>query len=362
MTEPHTPPPALSADDLRSAARRIAPWIRQTPLLPSPTLSEALRRPVWLKYEHLQRTGSFKLRGAANLLLALHERGEIPEGGVVACSSGNHGRAVAWIAGRLGVPATLCVPDWVDPVKRDAMEDAGASVRLSGPTYEHAEADALRRTREEGLHFVSPFDDPAIIAGQGTVALEVLDELSGIAVVDPFRLPEADLLVPLSGGGLAAGCLIAAKERSVRTVAVGARRAPAMLRSLEAGRPLVDVEESATLASALSGGIGEANRWSFHLLHDGLRTDELVTIEVGEFEIHQAVRFAFRELRTVLEGGGAVGLAALMSGDPVVGHEDRTGGGSGELAERRGPLIVLLSGGNLAPETLASIMSQASVI
>ncbi|TVP54365.1 MAG: pyridoxal-phosphate dependent enzyme [Gemmatimonadales bacterium] len=355
MIEPQTPPAALVGDDLRRAARRIAPWVRETPLLPSPVLSEALHRPVWLKFEHLQRTGSFKLRGATNLLLELHEKGSIPDGGVVACSSGNHGRAVAWIAGQLDIPATLCVPDWVDPVKRLAMEKAGAAVHLSGPTYEDAEAEALRRTREEELPFISPFDDPSIIAGQGTVALEIFEQLARSVDGEPSRLAETDLLVPLSGGGLAAGCLVAARERAVRTVAVGARRAPAMLRSLEAGRALIDVAEEETLASALSGGIGEPNRWSFPVLHEGIRSGDLVTIEVDEDRIHQAVRFAFLELRTTLEGGGAVGLAALLAARESFALEGE-GTWTGPLVGRSGPVVIVLSGGNLVLESLSTVV------
>ena len=333
---------------MERAIERIRPWVRRTPVLFSHALAETVGRPVYVKFEHLQRTGSFKLRGAANFLAQLHASGSVPTGGVVACSSGNHGRAVAWMAGRLGIPATLFVPDWVDPVKLRARVESGAVVEKAGATYEDAERAASRHVAEEGLAFVSPFDDPLIIAGQGTVAMESLaqvhDEATGGSLAGS---PVTDLVVPLSGGGLAAGCLLFGREHAVRTVAVAVEGAPAMIRSLESGRALTGVPEGETVASALSGGIGEPNRWSFPILHHGLTTGDLLPIEVGEGRVREAMRYAASEHRTVLEGGGAAALASLL--DP---------GLQAHWAGRSGAIVVVLSGGNIAPETFRSVLDE----
>jgi threonine dehydratase len=307
----------------------LRPWVRRTPLLPAPDLAEALGRPVWLKHEQFQETGSFKLRGAVNFLKGGGE-------GVVTCSSGNHGRAVAWTARALGIPATICVPRWVDPVKREAMEEAGALVRLEGESYDEAEAAALALARKEGLRFVPPFDDPEVIAGQGTLALEVLEVLG--------REVEGDLLIPLSGGGLAAGCVQAVEGTGLRPVGVSASRAPVMLRSLEAGEP-VEVPEEETVASALSGGIGIPNRWTFPILKQAWDQGRFPVRVVEEEAIRGAMRYAALELKVLLEGGGATALAAVHSGDAF-------------LREREGPVVVLLTGGNLAPETLIEVLRK----
>jgi len=316
--------------DLEAARRAVDGVTLVTPLLPAPELEDRADRPVLLKPENLQVTGSFKVRGAAVRMAALTPDERVR--GVVACSSGNHGRAVAWVAGRMGIPATVCVPDWVDPVKRVAMEEAGAEVVLAGPTYDEAaeRAEVLCREREAVL--VHPFDDPSVVAGQGTVGLEILDALPDIATV----------VVPLSGGGLAGGVAYALKEAKpdVRVVAASARRARVMFESLRAGRP-VTMEEEETLASALAGGIGTENRYTLALVRD--KVDEHVLVE--EDEIARAMRFAAERLHLVVEGGGAVGLAALLSGRLPPEAEKAKGS----------PLVVILSGGNVGLDTLAAL-------
>lgn len=347
--------PALDPEGVRDAVARVA--IR-TPLLPSPPLSERLDRPVLLKPENLQVTGSFKVRGAAARLAALNE--EERSRGVVACSSGNHGRAVAHVAGRMNVPATICVPGWVDPVKREAMEAAGARVLLVGDSYDEAADEAARIRDDEGAVFVHPFDDLLVAAGQGTLALEIVEDAPDVATV----------VVPLSGGGLAGGVAHALKERrpGVEVVAATARRARVMLESLRAGEP-VAMEEEETLASALAGGIDLDNRYTFRLIR-GLVDRHVV---VSEDEIADAVLWAFREPHLVVEGGGAVGLAALLAGrltegTPAGAGEDTAEGARenavkdhGEAADATGddpddgPLVVVLSGGNVGLETLCGL-------
>ncbi|HIA74787.1 MAG TPA: threonine/serine dehydratase [Gemmatimonadetes bacterium] len=315
----------LVTDAVESLARR-------TPLLQASELSERLGRPVWLKAECLQVTGSFKVRGAAARLMALNEkeRGR----GVVACSSGNHGRAVAYVAEQLGIPATVCVPEWVDPVKLQGIRGCGAEAVLAGATFDEAEVHALELSERSGQTYVSAYDDPWVIAGQGTIALEIFDQLG--------EAP-AGILAPLSGGGLLGGIASALHERlggpECRTVAVSAERAAVMLASVRAGHP-VELPEEETLASALAGGIGLDNQNSFKLISQLVHEHVTVT----EAQISDAMCYCAIALKLVVEGGGAVAIAAVLGGTWV----------SSDL--RDGPLVILLSGGNVAAETLASVL------
>jgi threonine dehydratase len=324
----------VSRLDFDAARRAVQAVARPTPLMEAPRLSELVGAPVLLKLESLQPTGSFKVRGAAARLETL-DAGQ-RHAGVVACSSGNHGRAVSWVAQRLGIPARVFVPDWVDPVKLAGIRARGAEAVLGGATYDEAEMRALEDARASGRTYVSAYDDPAVIAGQGTLALEVLNALDE---------PPGTLLVPLSGGGLMGGIAAALATRlgaaAPGCVAVSAQRAAVMLASLRAGRP-VELPEEATVASALSGGIGLDNRWSFPLVR-ALVAEHVV---VPEEEILDAMAFAWRELRLVVEGGGAVGLAALLAGL----WRPRSG-------DRRA-VVVVVSGGNVSRETLASAIAR----
>jgi threonine dehydratase len=314
------PPP-----DLAEVRRRIAPFIRATPLVECAELAERTGVPVFLKLETHQETGSFKLRGAAAFLTALAPDEALR--GVVACSSGNHGRAVAHMAARLGIPAVIVLPDWVDPVKVAGIRAAGAELVSGGPSYDDAEARALELAVERGALFVPPFDDPVILAGQGTVALEILDAIPGVQRV----------VAPLSGGGLVAGIGLALRDRAprVEVCAVSARAARVMLASLAAGRP-VALPEEPTLAGALAGGIGMENRWTLPLV------DRVVDhhVEVSEAEIAAAMRFLHGQGITA-EGGGAVGVAAVLAG---------------RLAAGPGPMVVVVSGGNVAPDVLEEVL------
>jgi threonine dehydratase len=324
----------VSRLDFDAALRAVRAVARPTPLTEAPLLSELVGVPVLLKLESLQPTGSFKVRGAAARLEMLD--GAQRRSGVVACSSGNHGRAVSWVAQRLGIPARVYVPDWVDPVKLAGIRGRGAEAVLGGGTYDEAEARALEDARASGRTYVSAYDDPGVIAGQGTLALEVLDAMGE---------PPGTLVVPLSGGGLVGGIAAALARRfgaaAPRCVAVSAERAAVMLASLRAGRP-VELPEEETVASALSGGIGPENRWSFPLVR-ALVAEHVV---VPEEEILRAMAFAWRELRLVVEGGGAVGVAALLAG---LWHP-RPGDGK--------VVVVVVSGGNVSHETLSSVLAR----
>jgi threonine dehydratase len=303
-------------DDILAARGRIAHLIRPTPLLPAPELGDG----VVLKAECLQETGSFKVRGAANTLLSLddHER----RAGVVAVSSGNHGRAVAFVAAGLGIPATVCVSERVPATKQKAIRSLGARVVVGGPGQDEAEIAARRLVAETGATFIHPFDDPRVIAGQGTLGCEIVAESPSVEL----------LVVPLSGGGLISGVALAAKglRPGVRVIGVSQDRGPAMHDSLAAGR-LTDVLEEDTLADALAGGLGPENHHTLHLcrqLLDGV-------VLVSEQEIAAAMRHLRHTHDLRVEGGGAVGVAALLAGKIAI----------------TGPTVVVVSGGNVNDET-----------
>lgn len=323
-------PPLPDPDEVLRAVRSLVP---ATPLVEVPELSRRMGIPIHLKLENLQITGSFKVRGATARILDLED--DERRAGVVACSSGNHGRAVAWVAERLGIPATLCVPAWVDPVKLRAMRRLGARVIVAGDTYDAAATRARAVSAERGATLVHPFDDPVVAAGQGTVASEILQVLPEVGTV----------VVPLSGGGLVGGMASVLRARRggggghVRVVAASARRARVMYESLRAGAP-VELPEEHTVASALSGGIELDNRTTFQLVRD--LVDEHVLVDEGG--IVRAMAYAVRALHVVVEGGGAVGLAALR-------------GGLVRPPEGR-PLVVVLSGGNVSDRTLRRVLEE----
>ncbi len=312
-----------------AARERISGVAARTPLRHSPALSAVAGGDVHLKLETCQPTGSFKLRGATNKLLSLDEGAR--RRGVVAMSSGNHGRAVAHVGRELGVAVTICISDRVPQVKRRAIADLGANVVVGGPDLDDADAAARRMVVEQGLTWVSPFDDPAVIAGQGTIGLEILDDLPGVA----------EMLVPLSGGGVISGVALALKSLnpSVRVVGVSQDRGPAMYESLGAGR-IVPVDEEDTLADALAGGLGEENRHTMAMVAE--LVDDIVL--VSEAEIGAAMAWAHRVEGLVVEGGGAVGIAAVLAG----------------TVRPAAPAVVLVSGGNVDPATHAAVLADSA--
>jgi threonine dehydratase len=316
--------------DVRLAGERIAPLATKTPLLPSRLLSERAGTSVYLKLESLQETGSFKIRGAANKMLSL--RPDERARGVITVSTGNHGRAVAYVANRLGTRAVVCIPEGTAPNKVQAIENLGAEIVVSGGTYDEAEEGAFRLARDRGLTMVNPYDDPLVIAGQGTVGLEILEDLPEVETV----------LVPVGGGGLISGVGLAIKgdDAGRGLIGISMDRAPVMYHSLKAGKP-VTMEEEETIADALVGGIGADNQYTFRLAQKLI--DDFVL--VSDEEIAEAMVFALQEHHLVVEGGGAVGLAALLSG---------------KLSGLRGHVAVVVSGGNVDPELLLGLSRQRS--
>lgn len=282
---------------IEAARTRITGLAVRTPLRWSLPLSERAQGCVHLKLETMQHTGAFKLRGAANAFLSLPE--SVRTRGVVTYSTGNHGRALAYVASRFGTRCVVCLSDLVPEAKRTRLAALGAELSIGGQDQDAAMDRAARVAADQGLALIGPIDDPDVIAGQGTIGLEILDDLQNVGTI----------LIPLSGGGLFSGVATAIRacKPQVRLVAVSSAQCPAMRESLAAGRP-IHVEEKPSLADSLGGGIGLENRYTFAIV--GRTVDEHVTIT--DDQIADAMRFAFRQERLVLEGGGAATIAALL--------------------------------------------------
>jgi threonine dehydratase len=313
----------VTLDDIGTARGRFGRAVRRTFCDRSPTLSEMMGVPVWLKLEHQQHTGSFKLRGASNAIATL---GDAP--GVTTASTGNHGRALAHAAAARGLRAVICMSALVPENKRAAVRALGAEVRIVGRSQDDAQAEAERLEREEGLALIPPFDDPRIIAGQGTLGLEMVEDVPDITTA----------LIPLSGGGLLSGVAAAIKalRPGVGVIGISMQRGAAMARSLAAGHP-VAVEELPTLADSLGGGVGLRNRHTFAMVRDLM--DDLVLLT--ESEIAAGIRHLYRHERQIVEGGGAVGVAALLAGK----------------LEPAGPVVIPLTGGNIDMDLHARIVA-----
>ena len=295
-------------DSVRTAARRISRVTNRTPVRVSNQLSKIHGAPVMLKLETTQPTGSFKVRGAANAVIRQREEGSIT--GVVTASTGNHGRAVAYIARTLGLDAIVCLSSNVPQDRIDSIRAEGARVAV----VEGDQTAAIRRGRQlaedRGHLFVTPFDDPDVISGQGTIGLELHEQIPDLDTV----------LVPVSGGGLAAGVALAIKSLApqTRVIAVSAERTPTMARSLAAGRP-VATQEIPTIAGSLMGDLGPDNRYSFRIVQQFV--DDVVLIP--EDEIRDAMRWTLRNERLVVEGAAAVVVAYLL-GQPAKGRGQTT--------------------------------------
>jgi ectoine utilization protein EutB len=315
--------------DVLAARRRIAATAVRTPLVPSPGMSRRAGREFLLKLETAQPIGAFKVRGAANAVLAL------PDGaaGVVCCSTGNHGRGISYAAAARGLRAVVCMSALVPEVKVEAIRALGADVRIVGRSQDEALAESRRLAATEGLVEIPPFDDPLVIAGQGTIGLEILEDRPDIAT----------LLIPLSGGGLAAGVALAARaiRPSIHIVGISMDRGAAMMASIAAGKP-VEVEEVESLADSLGGGIGLDNRYTLALCR-GLLDDVVL---VSETEIYQAMQALYNEDRLVAEGASVVGLAAIMSG---------------RLRLASGPVATILTGRNVDMRVFTDIISGRDV-
>ena len=316
---------SIELADILAARRTIAGVAARTPMVPSLAVDGELL----LKLETAQPIGAFKLRGALNAVAA------VPAGapGVTCCSTGNHGRGVAFAARAAGLRAVVCMSELVPRAKVEGIRALGAEVHIAGRSQDDAQAESLRLVREEGLVEIPPFDDPLVIAGQGTIGLEMLEDRPDLAAI----------LVPLSGGGLAAGVALAAKaiKPSIRLIGVTMDRGAAMHASIGAGRP-VEVVEVASLADSLGGGIGLENRLTFAMCRDLLDDCILVT----EDEIYEAMQALYYEDRMVAEGASVVGIAAMRSG---------------RLPAFGGPVATILTGRNVDMTTFTEIVAGRGV-
>jgi threonine dehydratase len=319
------PPVSLTA--IRAAAGRLEGQVEHTPLRHSVTLSEITGANIWLKFENLQFTASFKERGAYNRLSAL--TAEERSRGVIAMSAGNHAQGVAYHARRLGIPATIVMPRNTPYVKVKHTEGHGARVLLEGRTLEESAAFAARLAQQESLTFIHPYDDPLIIAGQGTVGLEMLESV-----------PELDcLVVPVGGGGLISGIAVAAKalKPSITVIGVEAGLYPSLKCAVDGVRRPIGGD---TLAEGIAvAGIGKL---TLPLVRE--LVDEILL--ASEASLEQAVSLLLNVEKTLVEGAGAAGLAAMLSFPEK--FRGRTVG-------------TVLSGGNMDPRLLADILMRELV-
>ncbi len=316
----------VSIDDIRQAEARISGQLLPTPFLESRTLSQIVGAQVFLKFENLQFTASFKERGACNMLAQLAEQGVK---GVIAMSAGNHAQGVAYHAQRLGLAATIVMPRFTPAVKIERTRSFGAEVVLHGDSLDAARQHAFELAQSRSLTFVHPYDDDAIIAGQGTLALEMLE-----------AVPDLDaLVVAVGGGGLLAGMAIAARalRPGIEIVGVQAARFPAMFNAIKKTQ---HVPGTSTIAEGIAVGT------------PGVRTLEVIStlvddmLLVDEGDIEQAVLMLLEIEKTLVEGAGAAGLAALLR------HPERFRG------KRVG---LVLSGGNIDPLLLGAIIERGMV-
>ena len=314
----------LRSQDVYAAADRIRGVARRTALRHSSALTDLTGTDVYLKLECEQITGSFKLRGAYNALASIPANARAR--GVVAASAGNHGLGVAYAARALGIPATLYIPSTAPAVKRDGITALGATIDATSPDYEAALVLAMAHAEREGIPFVSATQDLDVVAGQGTAALEILEELRSLRTV----------LVPVGGGGLLGGfgSFLRSVAPEVRIVGVQGTRSAAMARSLEAGR-VTPVPHELTLADGLAGDIDE---FAFDIGKHALDVLAIVTEE----EIEMAIAWLYTEEGLVVEGSGAVGVAALLQK---------------KVYKPAGPVAVVLSGANIDASRHAEIVA-----
>ncbi len=314
-------------DDIRAAAARIAGAVIHTPTLVSRTLSELVGAEVWLKFENLQFTAAYKERGALNKLLQLTE--DERRRGVVAASAGNHAQAVAYHGRRLGIPVTIVMPVSTPTIKVTQTESFGATVVLTGERFDDAHARAKQLEAERALVFVHPFDDPAVIAGAGTIALEMLD-----------AAPDLDVLViPIGGGGLISGIATAAKalKPDIEIVGVEAELYPAMKNIMDGGVRAIGGD---TLAEGIA--VKEPGQLTRAIIAAHVDRIDLVR----ERDIEHAVALLVGIEKTVVEGAGAAGLAALLA-EP------------GRYAGRK--VGTVLCGGNIDTHLLANVLVRELV-
>ncbi len=318
--------PQVTLEDVRRARNVIADLAIRTPIVPARSLGQPAGCEILLKAENLQRAGSFKVRGAVNKIAALSDPQKAK--GVIAASAGNHAQGVALAAANFGIPCTIVMPAGASIPKVEATRAYGATVILHGEDFDQAMTRARRVVRESGMTLIHAFDDPAIVAGQGTIGLELLEQVEGVDTV----------VVPVGGGGLISGIGLAIKESApgIRLVGVQAEASTAVVDSHKAGRRIT-VKGQATVADGIS--VGSPGRITLPLV--SRYVDELVV--VGEEEITEAMMLLLERCKLLVEGAGAVGLAAVLSGKVRVDGER---------------VVIVLSGGNVDTHLIARVLER----
>ncbi len=319
----------VSLSEIQRARERISSLIYFSPCQRSADLSEMTGQQIYLKLDNLQRTGAFKERGALNKILTLSD--EEKKRGVIAASAGNHAQAVAYHATQRGIRAQIVMPLMTPLVKTSATSGFGAEVVLYGANYDEACQEALRLSKKDGATFLHPFDDAAVINGQGTIGLELLEQIADLEAV----------VVPVGGGGLIGGVACAVKESNpkIRVIGVQTERLPSMLRAREKGEP-VTLPAEATIADGIA--VRRAGDLTLPLVERFV--DELVTVD--EEEIANAILALLEKEKTLAEGAGAVALAALLQKKTSL-HNQKT--------------AVLVCGGNIDVSLLAKIIERGLV-
>lgn len=319
----------ITLADIEQARQRIGPHLGKTPCVFSESLSERLGCRLYLKFENLHRTGSFKERGVLNRILQLEAKSDAPA--LVTASAGNHGQALALHGKRQGFDVIVVMPERTPLVKVASTRRFGARVELHGASYDDALARAREIESQQGALFIHGFDDEAIIAGQGTMALELLED----------QIPCQTLVIPVGGGGLMAGCAVVAKEKypGVEIIGVEPERVPSMREALVRGRP-VKIEARSTLADGLA--VRQVGAFPLEICRN-LVEDWLL---VSEEELANAILVLLEEERTMAEGAGAAGVAALLHRDSLRERiQDRD-------------VVVPICGGNLDVNVLARIIDR----
>src|SRR5690625_5087524 len=301
--------------DVWQAKQRIKPIIESSPLIYSRSLSERTQSDIYLKLENLNVSASFKVRGAANKILHLSK--EERARGVITFSTGNFGLSVAYVAKRLGIKAVICISKRVPREKVDLLRQSGAEIIIKGESQDEAERECYKREQYTVIH---PFDDTDVIAGQGTIGLEILEDL-----------PEVDTVIGgLSGGGLHSGLGLVLKKSStsIKLIGISTEAGPTMYNSIQAGKPVVVAEED-TLADSLLGGIGRNNRYTFSMVNQFV--DDIIL--VNETTIANGMRFMLQEQKMVIEGAAGAGVGAVLAGNLKLG----------------GTNVLLITGGQVDP-------------
>ena len=324
------------AAELKLAAERLKGTARHTGIIPSPVLSEMTGHEILLKPENLQVTGSFKIRGAYNKIASLTD--EQLSHGIVTASAGNHAQGVAYAARERGAKATICMPQITPPLKVDATKAYGADVVLCGEVFDEAAAHAQELSDNEGMIYVPPFDDYEVLCGQGTIGLEILEDVPNVT----------DVVVPLGGGGLGAGVALAIKtfKPEVRVIGAIPEGSPAWKNSLAAGH-VVPADQVRTSAEGVA--VKRPGDLTFALLNEFL--DDLVT--VTERDINEMILLMLEKHKLVVEAAGAVSLAALE-------HLNLR---SRKFAEAQGPHVVvpILSGGNEDTVSISAVIQKGMI-